>query len=497
MIGQQATLYRRVAMPLSLNKTNFMSGLQCSKRLWLQVKDPSKQPKLTKSQQRIINQGIEVGLYARKQFPNGLLIYGEGAEAIQKTQQALQSGSTCLFEAAFLFDDVFIRCDILQQTTTGTWDLIEVKSSGKVKDEHIQDLAIQKYVLLGHGLEVARTQLMHINTQSCFYPDLSNLFAIEDITPQVEQVLSSVPTQIEKLQQILAADEPAILLGKHCKNPNPCPFQSHCWQEVPEASIFTIPRLSEQKLNELLQQSILSIFDVPEKLKLTDNQRIYVDSVVNTNPYINHQAIYTALSNLDYPLHFFDVETHNPAVPRFDNLKPYEQFLFQYSCHILHADGSLTHHEYLHTDPSDPRSAIARSLTTHIGLTGSVIVYHMSFESSRLKKLAEDLPEHAAHLESIVTRLWDQEEIFKKHYRHPDFHGSTSIKKVLPILVPTLSYNDLAVKRGDEAQTIWDAILTTANEQEKNQMIADLKAYCQLDTLAMVEIHRKLLQLSH
>jgi hypothetical protein len=484
-------------MPSSLNKTNFMSGLQCSKRLWLQVKDPSKQPKLTKSQQRIINQGIEVGLYARKQFPNGLLIYGEGTEAIQQTQQALQSGSTCLFEAAFLFDDVFIRCDILQQTATGTWDLIEVKSSGKVKDEHIQDLAIQKYVLLGHGLEVTRTQLMHINTHSCFYPDLSNLFAIEDITIQVEQVLSIVPTQVEKLQQILAADEPNLLLGKHCKNPNPCPFQSHCWQEVPEASIFTIPRLSEQKLNELLQQNILSLFDVPEKLKLTDNQRIYVDSVVNNNPHIDHQAIYTALSNLEYPLHFFDVETHNPAIPRFDHLKPYEQFLFQYSCHILYADGSLTHHEYLHTAPSDPRSAIVQALTTHIGLTGSVIVYHMSFESSRLKKLAEDLPEHAAHLESIVARLWDQEEIFKKYYRHPDFHGSTSIKKVLPVLVPTLSYNDLAVKRGDEAQTIWDAILTTANEQEKNQMIADLKAYCQLDTLAMVEIHRKLLQLSH
>jgi hypothetical protein len=64
-------------------------------------------------------------------------------------------------------------------------------------------------------------------------------------------------------------------------------------------------------------------------------------------------------------------------------------------------------------------------------------------------------------------------------------------------VVPTLSYNDLAVKRGDEAQTIWDAILITTDGQEKNQMIADLKAYCQLDTLAMVEIHRKLLQLSH
>jgi hypothetical protein len=93
------------------------------------------------------------------------------------------------------------------------------------------------------------------------------------------------------------------------------------------------------------------------------------------------------------------------------------------------------------------------------------------------------------------VRLWDQEEIFRKYYRNPDFQGSTSIKKVLPVLVPSLSYSDLAVKRGDEAQAIWDAILATLDEQEKAQMINHLKAYCKLDTLAMVEIYRRLLQL--
>jgi Domain of unknown function(DUF2779)/Domain of unknown function DUF83 len=417
------------------------------------------------------SQGVEVGLYARKQFPDGLLLYGEGAEALQQTQQALQDGITCLFEDAFLFNDVFIRCNILRQTAA-TWELIEVKSSSKVKDEHIQDLAIQKYVLQGQGLEITTTQLMHINTQSCFYPDLSNLFTLEDTTALVEQSLSAIPGKIEELKQILAADrEPTLLLGKHCKSPNPCPFNDHCWQEVPEVSVFTIPRLSEPKLNELLQQNIFRILDIPDNFKLTDNQRVYVDSVLNNEPSIDRPAIHAALSNLTYPLHFFDVETHNPAIPRFNNLKPYEQFLFQYSCHILHADGSLTHHAYLHTDPSDPRLSIAQALTRHIGSTGSVIVYHMSFESARLKKLAGDLPEYAAHLESIVARLWDQEEIFKKYYRHPDFHGSTSIKKVLPVVVPTLSYNDLAVKRGDEAQTIWDAILTTANGQERDQVV--------------------------
>jgi len=479
-----------------LTKSNFMSGLQCHKQLWLEVKEPHRATPLNLAQQRIIDQGEIVGQFARDRFPHGQLIEGSGLEAIQATQAAIASGVSCLFEAAFSFEDVFIRCDILHQTSADTWELIEVKSSSTVKEEHHWDAALQKYVLTEVGLCISSVRLMHINTQTCFFPNLDNLFTTADITAEVDRLLPEIPTKIRQFRTLLAeALEPTLAIGKHCDHPNSCSFKADCWQHIPDLSIFTIPRLDWRKKDALIAQGILEISDLPPGYPLSENQRSYVDSVLADQPIINREAIADSLAQLGYPIHFFDFEAQNPAIPRFDGLKPYEQFPFQYSCHILQADGSVEHCEYLHTDQSDPRPSLVAALTTDIASTGSVIVYHKSFEASLLRKLAQDFPQYAPELEAIANRLWDLEDIFKYHYKHPSFRGSTSIKNVLPVLVPSLSYKSLSVQRGDQAQTIWESMIGCSDPIEKQRLIDDLCAYCRLDTLAMVEIYRKLLNL--
>ncbi len=402
-----------------------------------------------------------------------------------------------------VFDRLFIRCDILQKTPAGTWELIEVKSSSKVKDEHEWDLALQKYVLTGAGLSISATKLMYINTQTCVFPDLADLFTIADITTEVDRLLPEIPKRLEQFKATLAenleptlamrADAQAVAIDKHCANPNPCPFTQTCWQHVPEVSIFTIPRLDWKKKDALLTQRVLAIADLPPNYPLSENQRTYVDSVFSNQPVVNTAAIATSLAELTYPIHFFDFEAQNPAIPRFDGLKSYEQFPFQYSCHVLHEHGHVEHREYLHTDTSDPRPPLVTALVSDIAPLGSVIVYHQSFEASLLRKLAQAFPAYALQLESIATRLWDLEDIFKYHYKHPDFRGSTSSKKVLPVLVPSLSYTTSTIQRGDQAQTVWEAMIACTNQTEKQGLVDDLYAYCQLDTLAMVEIYRSLL----
>ena len=482
-------------MATLLSKSNFMSGLQCHKQLWLEVQAPHRATAVTPAQQRIIDQGNEVGQYARQQFPDGQLIRGSGAEAMEATQDAIATGATCLFEAAFSFNGLFIRCDILHKTSATTWSLLEVKSSSKVKDEHHWDVAVQTYVLTGVGLFISATKLMHINTQTCVFPDLINLFTIADITTEVDLLLPEIPKRLEQFRTTLTENlEPTLEIGKHCANPNPCPFTQACWQHLPEVSIFTIPRLDWKKKDVLLAQGVLAISDLPSNYPLSENQRTYVDSVLSNQPVVDTAAIAASLTELTYPVHFFDFESQNPAVPRFDGLKPYEQFPFQYSCHVLHEGGQVEHREYLHTDTSDPRPSLIAALAADIAAIGSVIVYHQSFEASLLRKLAQAFPDYALRLESIANRLWDLEDIFKKHYRHPAFRGSTSIKNVLPTLVPALSYKTLAVQRGDQAQTVWDEMILCANSVKKTQLIADLRAYCQLDTLAMVAIHETLPQ---
>ena len=479
-----------------LTKSKYLSGLQCYKRLWYEKNHPERKASTSISQQRRFDQSKEVGILARDHFPEGVLINAIAPpNSVEQTEEAMTEGNSCIFEASFVFNDVLVRCDILQKDSNA-WRIIEVKASTSVKEEHLQDLAIQKYLLTGQGVNISETQLMLINNKECVYPDLSNLFIIEDVTDRVDQLMNSVQSNIETFKTILDGnDEPQVLIGEQCDKPNTCPFKTHCWEDIPERSIFTIPYLSKHKKAELVEKGIFSLEDVPANYPLSQKQRAYIDSIPGNQPEINTTAIKHLLSDLEYPIHFLDFETDNPAIPRFDGLRPYQHFPFQYSCHVLHSDGAVEHHEYLHTNTSDPRSPLLESLLNHVSTSGFVVVYKASFERERLKDLAASFPAHTLTLQSIIDRLWDQLVIFQNHYKHPDFGGSNSLKDVLPVLVPSLRYENLDVQDGLEAQAVWNLMLNTKNERGKNEMIEHLKAYCELDTLATLEIHKVLCEL--
>ena len=162
--------------------------------------------------------------------------------------------------------------------------------------------------------------------------------------------------------------------------------------------------------------------ELPADFSLTDNQQAYVDYVLHGQPQKStRRRLKPRLSDLEYPIHFFDFETDNPPVPKFQGLRPYQHFPFQYSCHTWQLNGTVTHHEYLHTDTSDPRLPLVESLLDTISDKGSVVVYSASFENQRLEDLAEFLPQYANPLRSIQSRLWDQLVIFRNYYKHPGF----------------------------------------------------------------------------
>ena len=476
-----------------LRRSNYLHGLQCHRCFWYEQNEPERAAP-TRSQQRLRKQSREVRQLARERFPEGELIdTTDPREAEQQTRQAISSGISCIFNASFIFNDTWwIRCDILEKDSD-SWKIIEIEASNEVKKEHLSDLAFQKYVLGEQGMTISGTKVMHTNRE-CVYLDWSNLCTTEDVTDRVNQLMDDVPNNIETLETILDEDvEPEVLIGRHCDKPHTCPFKDHCWKDVPEPSIFTIPNLRPNRQTELVERGILSIQDLPDDFRLTENQCAYVDMVLNDQPEIDNEAIRHLLSELEYPIHFFDFETFNPAIPRFEGLKPFRHFPFQYSCHILQSDDSLTHEEYLHTDTTDPRLPLVESLLNHISGEGSVVVYSASFERGILQDLAEFFPEYSEVLQSIICRLWDQLEIFRDHYRHPGFRGSNSLKDVLPVVVPCLSYRGLDIQEGNDAQAVWNKMIKTTDEAEKNEMICHLKKYCKMDTLATVGIHKTLL----
>ena len=477
-----------------LTRSNYLHGLQCRRCLWYEQSEPGRAIPASESQQWLLDQSRKVRRRARCQFPEGRLIdTTDPREAVEQTQEAISSGASCIFNASFIFNDTWwVRCDILQRDSN-SWKIIEVEASTDVKKEHLSDLAFQKYVLTAQEIIISGTKVMHINRE-CVHPYLSNLFVIEDVTDQIDPLMGDVPDNIEEFRRILDGDvEPDIPIGKRCDKSHSCSFKEYCWRDVPKCcSIFAIPYLTPNRQAELLDRGLLYLCDVPDDFPLTPNQRDYVNMVLNNQPEINSEAIRDKLSELEYPIYFFDFEASNPAVPRFRGLKSFQHFPFQYSCHILQSDGSLTHHEYLHTDTTDPRLPLIESLLNHISDVGSVVVYYASFECRILKGLAQSFPEHSEVLQSIICRLWDQLEIFRDYYKHPGFRGSNSLKYVLPVLAPTLSYQDLDIQEGNDAQAVWNEMIQTTNEEARSNMINNLKAYCKMDTLAMVGIHKAL-----
>ena len=237
---------------------------------------------------------------------------------------------------------------------------------------------------------------------------------------------------------------------------------------------------------------VLYLADVPASYALTAAQRAFVDFHAQEQVIVDRAAIQKALAALQFPLYFLDFETIDYAIPIFDGCKPYQHVPFQYSCHMLAADGTLTHCDYLHTDATDPRRPLAESLLRHIGATGSLIAYNIPFERGVLLHLAEHLPAYASRLQGMADRLWDQLPIFRQHYRDYRFGKSNSLKAVLPVIVPAMSYTMLDVQNGAQAQVVWEAMIGEGETAVKQTMIQQLRDYCHLDTLAMVEIQRAL-----
>ncbi len=479
----------------TLSKTSFLAGCQCPKRLWLEVHRPDLAAPLNLIRLRAIDQGIQVGELAQQHFPEGVLIEADhqhSTEALNETRLAISRGHKTIFEGVFEFHDVVVRVDILDREVDGSWQLIEVKSSTGVKPQHIQDVAIQAYVMGGAGLRVEGAGLMHLN-RACAYPDLTDLFILTDLTARMQGRLPIMAVRVEDFHQVL--DQPAapeVPVGRHCSLPQRCPFESHCWEWVPSNSIFSIPRLSWQRKESLLREGIVQAARLPGDFPLSGPQARYVESIRRERPIIDSEGIRQVLTKLACPIHFLDFETDAPAVPRFDGLHPYENYPFQFSCHVLSADGDLIHYEYLQENDCDPRPSLLDALLQAIGPAGSVVAYNATFEKGVLKALMTWFPEEALTLQSIIDRLWDQLTVFQKYYTDYRFDGSNSLKSVLPVLVPSMSYEDLAVKQGDEAQSVWNRMIKLPPGEEQSRLIKDLINYCRQDTLAMAALHQYL-----
>lgn len=491
--------------PPTLSKTDYNRYLQCPKLLWLSKFRKDLTPPITEVQQNIFDQGHLVESYSHKleQFANGTEVTGWYKDGRNETQDLINAQTKNIYQANAMPQNLYCKADILHfNNKTNKWDIYEVKSSSEVKDEHIPDLCFQKIAFERDGVPIDRTYLVHVNKNYVKNGEINpkELLKIEDITEDVENFRSTTEADIPKALAILKlAEEVAKLIGKQCEKPYECPFIDYCWKDVPEYNIFDLRRLSEKQLKQLRDLKIEKLVDIPNDFEMNEKQQNQVLSTKTEKPIIDKEAIKNALDALKYPLYFLDYESYMTAVPLFDGLKPYQQMCFQYSLHVIERKGDERegdepkHFEYLHTGKDHPVPALLKSMRENIGDTGSVIVWNKSFEMGRNKEMALMYPEYAAFLNSVNARVFDLMEIFKdQYYVDAGFKGSYSIKKVLPTLVPELSYDDLEdVREGGIASLYWFKHIYGGSEM-RERVARNMLEYCKLDTLAMVEVWGRL-----
>ncbi len=478
-----------------LSKSKFLSGLQCHKRVYLEIHHPQLASPPDPSTRAILDMGTEIGELARRRFTGGVLVtagFRQRDAALAQTVAFMSDANVpAIFEGAFEHDGVLVRADVLERTATG-WRLIEVKSSSRVKDVHVDDLAIQSHVLSGAGVSLAEVCLMHIDTSYVYAGgdvDLTRLFVIEDLSEAVALRRGHVPEQVAAMKAAVeAASPPAIEPDHHCHSPYECPFWAHCTSDKPARWIYYLPG-GKHGISRLIERGVTTIDDIPADVHLSPVQRRVKDNVEWISPKLE-----TALRTVRYPVHHVDFETVMLAVPRYAASRPYQSIPVQWSNHVEYESGEIRHAEFLHDDPSEPRRRWAEALIESVGESGSIVVYS-AYEEAMMRQLVEAFPEFRSAFTSILKRLWDLHPVIKDHYYHPAFQGSYSIKSVLPAVVPSLGYGDLSIQDGGQAAgAYYRMVFLETDWIEKMRIREALSRYCARDTMAMVELRRALLE---
>jgi hypothetical protein len=470
-----------------VTKEVFLEALACLTRGWF-IKNLDSEPPSVGDLLRM-EEGKEVHRRARALFPSGVF-----AGNPPKTQTLLAKGDTDpIFEAAFEADSFSARADLIIPGKKGI-RLVEIKSSlhddDEVKAELIDDLAYTAMVLRKAGHRITEAELLLLSRDWRLGMPDAKLFKGSDHTKAVlaradefEKVSAAVVKAIVNKKRPAAS---AILGCKDCGY-----FEDECIGKGLADPIYDLPRLSAKKFVALKDEAVLTIRGIPVDFELTDNQERVRQAVRSGKPWIDKTTLKTLLAEVAWPAVYLDFETLKTAIPLWPKIAPHEQVVTQYSVHVCDSIGKVRkHREYLADGKADRRRELAERLLVDTDGQGSVVVYHASFEKTVIADLAERFPDLRRPLRSLLDRVFDLERVFTKAYYHPAFRGSSSIKVVLPVLIPSMGYDSMEIGDGDTAIVAFARMASGAcDAKEEATLRKGLLDYCRQDTLAMVRLH--------
>jgi len=477
----------------SVSKQIFLNALVCPAMGWLLRSGQTNRAELSLGERFFMEQGLDIGRRARELYPEGLLIEDRWMKpASEKTESAMNDPDVpVIFEGAFITDGFVTRADILKREGTG-WHLVEVKSGVNDREAFIDDMAYTAMVIDSCGINITTVSLLLVSRDFRLGMKNESLFTEIDHTDEVLERVEEFKTLREQIEEITRAPlKPEPRLIPECRK---CKLFRECVGRDIEYHIFDLPRLNQDQFDQLAEYGVIRIKDIPDEFPLNERQAIVKDCVLANEPFTG-DSLGSKLASVSWPAYYLDFETVMTAVPLYPDIAPYTQIPTQYSIHKCADIGVIIDHtEYLADPGKDCRRELAENLINDLGENGSIIVYS-TFEKIVVNSLGRLYPDFLDKLNPLVERMVDFEALIRKNYYQPEFHGSTSLKITLPVLVPDLSYDDLEIGEGGSAMAAFAYLARDIWQGEEAEAIKkQLLKYCGQDTLAMVKIHQRLIE---
>jgi CRISPR/Cas system-associated exonuclease Cas4 (RecB family) len=475
-----------------ISKTVFINYLSCPTLGWMTKRGML--PRLTGSNNELLTlEGRNVHKMSWQLFPGAVSARELKIDAASAKELILSSDIKTIYEVPFVVSSYSVRADILQKLEDNSWHLFEVKSGRKYKIKYVNDMSFTVMVLAKAGINVSKTTILHLSNNYRLGMDITSLFTELDCSDKVELKVQDFLNLYDKVFEDIESEHmPKPYLKRSCKN---CPVFNVCMGKDVKNHIFDLPRLSILAMDELIALGADTIDKIPDDFELTEMQNIVKNCVITNTKYIS-ENLKSELENIKQPFHYLDFESVTTIMPLYADIAPHTQLLTQFSLDKTDTFGNiLNHYEYIADQTRDCRRDIVEKLIECLGKEGSIITY-ANAERIIISELAGLFTDLCDDLNKIIGRIVDLELIIRKNYYNINFHGRSSIKKVLPILIPEMSYAGLEIGDGGDAAAAFAFMAMGFYDEEKiEETKKNLLKYCAQDTLAMVRIHQFLISI--
>ena len=490
----------------SLTKSKITTGLRCPKKLWFDINEKIEIDHFN------FHKGNVFGDKIKEVYGNGFdLSHNFDENIVQLTQDAMNDPDVnIIYEGAFLFGETLVRTDVLIRKNNG-WQLIEAKSSQSLEEHHLQDIAIQYYVLNNLNVLITEATIAHINKDFIYEGknDYKDLIVEVEVLDDIQQFVTTVPNWIKDLLPVTkSVTEPTFDMGDHCKG---CQYIEKCnsnsFLGKIEIPISILPQYGNKLQKQWFDNKVYDLRDLPYESveSITDKRWNFVEILRSHKENIEwiNPSFFEIIKKFSWPRYFFDIESIMQGVPIILNTKPNDQFPFQYSVHKWEfEDQEITledSKQFLEFNSENMDRKYLEKLIIDLGNDGPIFAHNASTEKKALSYLVKrknciDLTDK---IESIKSRIIDTAKLFRENFYNVAMMGSYSLKDIIKILSNASSYSSENDQVGDggDAMIKWFEYTNPNTTNEKKQEIREnLTNYCAKDTLNLYLIFKYFLE---